>query len=73
MIVNNQEIEAKADSTLLQAAAALGIAIPTLCFHEALGPHGSCRVCLVEIVKGARPGLVASCTYPAEEGFRRDQ
>ena len=69
MIVNNQEIEAKEDSTLLQAASAMGIVIPTLCFHEALGPHGSCRVCLVEIVNGARPGLVASCTYPVEEGL----
>jgi bidirectional [NiFe] hydrogenase diaphorase subunit len=69
LVVDKNEIEVKEDTTILQAASSLGITIPTLCFHEALGPHGSCRICLVEIVKGARPGLVASCTYPAEEGL----
>jgi len=69
LIIDSQETEVEEGSTILQIASMLGIDIPTLCYHEALGPYGSCRVCLVEIVKGPRQGLVASCTYPVEEGL----
>lgn len=54
---------------VLEVAKDLGIHIPTLCNHEALLPFGSCRLCIVEIVKNNRSKLVTSCNYPAEEGL----
>ena len=53
--------------TVLQAAKAAKIEIPSLCYLKDVNKIGACRVCVVEI-KGHR-GLVASCVYPAEEGM----
>ena len=54
--------------TILEAAKKCGYEIPSLCaFNHGECNHGSCRVCLVEVV-GAR-GLVASCVYPVNEGM----
>ena len=54
---------------LIEAARALGIFIPTLCYHRALKPYGACRLCVVEVIKGRRKRLVTSCNYPAENGI----
>lgn len=55
--------------TILEAAKAVGIEIPTLCYHEQLEPYGACRICSVEIRAGSRARLVTACVYPAEEGL----
>ena len=55
-------------TTVLEAAKEMGIIIPTLCYHEGLSPYGACRVCMVEVVKGTRSSLEASCTLPVEQG-----
>jgi formate dehydrogenase major subunit len=60
--INGQEITAAGGQTVLEAATAAGIEIPTLCHHPALKPIGACRVCLVE-VKGQRT-LQPACTFP---------
>lgn len=60
--INDQEITAESGQTVLEAASAAGIEIPTLCHHPALKPIGACRVCLVEIT-GQR-GLQPACTFP---------
>jgi len=67
--INGQEIQAEEGQTVLEVAKANGIEIPTLCYHPLLEPYGGCRLCMVEIVAGGRPGLQTSCTYPAEEGL----
>ncbi|MFH1639291.1 MAG: 2Fe-2S iron-sulfur cluster-binding protein [Chloroflexota bacterium] len=54
--------------TVLQAAREMGIVIPTLCYHEGLKPYGACRICIVEVVKGNKSSLEASCTLPAANG-----
>ena len=54
-------------STVLQAARAANIRIPTLCYLKDVQCVGSCRMCLVEAT-GAR-GLVAACVYPVTEGM----
>lgn len=66
--INDQQVKAKAGQTILQAADDAGIYIPRLCFHPALEPSGSCRLCAVEI-EGQR-GLPAACTTPVSEGLR---
>ncbi len=53
--------------TLLEAARANGVFIPSLCDHPGLDPYAACRLCLVE-VKG-RKGLVPACSTTAEEGM----
>lgn len=65
--INNQEIEAVEGSTILEAARANNIHIPTLCYLKDLTGTGACRVCQVE-VKGAR-NLCAACIYPVSEGM----
>ena len=66
--VNDRELKARSGQTILQAADEAGIVIPRLCYHPALAPSGSCRLCAVEI-DGYR-GLPAACTTPVEEGMR---
>ena len=67
--VNGLEVSVEEGTTLLEAETFLGLPIPTLCHMEGLSPYGACRLCVVEIEKGANTKLVSSCTYPAEEGL----
>jgi len=53
--------------TVLEAALAAGIYIPTLCYDPDLEPYGGCRLCVVEI-EGMR-GLPTACTTPVVEGM----
>jgi len=69
LIINDEEVKATEGMTILEAAQSVGIDIPTLCYHEKLAPFGACRLCTVEIVKGQRSRLVASCVYPVEDGL----
>jgi bidirectional [NiFe] hydrogenase diaphorase subunit len=69
LTINGAEVRVPEDRTVLQAAKAIGVRIPTLCHHEALSPYGSCRLCVVEIVKDGRSRIVTSCNYPVREGM----
>jgi NADH dehydrogenase/NADH:ubiquinone oxidoreductase subunit G len=70
LTINGRQIQAKEGITLLEAARAHNIYIPTLCANEEVAPYGACRMCLVEIktAKG-RERLVTSCIYLVEEGL----
>ena len=52
--------------TIMEAAAAAGVYIPHLCHHPEFKPHGSCKLCTVNI--GGRLG--AACTNKAAEGMK---
>ena len=82
--IDGKKVEAEEGSTILREAQRLGIEIPTLCYHPALTPIGSCRLCIVEMTKGTRKSavrrtsfraaserarIVTSCNYPVEEGI----
>lgn len=67
--INDRALQVEEGTTILQAALDIGLKIPTLCHHKDLTPYGACRLCLVEIVGGGRPGLEASCVYKASEGL----
>ena len=69
LTMDGQEAEVEAGQTLLDSAKALGIEIPTLCHHKAVPPAGACRICVVEVTGGGRPGLVPACAYPAQDGL----
>jgi bidirectional [NiFe] hydrogenase diaphorase subunit len=67
--INDQEVEALPEWTVLDTAKEYGIHIPTLCYHEAVGPSGACRLCAVEVVEGNWSKVVISCMYPVKEGI----
>jgi len=50
--------------TIIEAATAAGIYIPHLCHHPEFTPHGSCKLCTVN-VNGRN---CSACTFPAMEG-----
>ena len=69
LTIDTQQVEAQEGQTLLQAAKSIGIEIPTLCYHPAVPAAGACRICVVEVTGGGRPGLVPACAYPAQDGL----
>ena len=54
-------------TTILEAARAASIDIPTLCFLKDINEVGDCRMCIVE-VEGRR-GFATSCIQKVEEGM----
>jgi len=69
LTINGEAVEAWEGMTLLQAAQSAGIFIPTLCHHKELTNFGACRLCSVEVIRGRRSRIVASCLYPVEDGI----
>ena len=65
--IDGKDVRAGDGMTVLEAAQAAGIAIPTLCHHEQLKPFGGCRLCIVEAKGRGWTGHVVSCVYPVEE------
>jgi len=62
--INGKKVQVEEGTTILEAAKANQVYIPTLCYHELLEPYGACRLCLVEVVKNGRRALTTSCNYP---------
>ena len=67
LTINGIAVEVPEGSTILEAANAAGIRIPTLCYLKDVNAIGACRMCLVE-VKGAK-AYCAACVYPVTEGM----
>jgi NADH dehydrogenase/NADH:ubiquinone oxidoreductase subunit G len=67
--INGVEVEASREENVLQVARRYGIYIPALCYHEAVTPYASCRLCIVEAKQGGRTRVVTACTYPARDGL----
>ncbi|MCH7553162.1 MAG: (2Fe-2S)-binding protein, partial [Chloroflexi bacterium] len=65
--IDGVEVEASRGQTVIEAARAVGISIPYLCWHPILKPYGACRMCVVE-VKGGR-GMPASCHTEVADGM----
>jgi formate dehydrogenase major subunit len=68
LTIDGEEVRVPAGTSVLRAAAEIGIRIPKLCATELLDAFGSCRLCLVQI-EGMR-GFPASCTTPVEAGMK---
>ncbi|HVI43183.1 MAG TPA: 2Fe-2S iron-sulfur cluster-binding protein [Anaerovoracaceae bacterium] len=67
--IDGREIEAFPGETILQAARREGIFIPSLCYSDATEPTNSCRLCMVEIIKGEKSQIVAACAFPTTDGL----
>ncbi len=65
--IDDKDVSAREDETILQVAQQNDIFIPSLCYMEGLSPVGACRMCLVEI-KGSSK-LLPACVTLVEEGM----
>ena len=64
--LDGEAVAFEAGDTVLVAARKAGHYIPHLCWHEGFPPHGSCKLCVVEI-DGRR---LSACAVAAQEGLR---
>ena len=68
--INGVNYEVAKGSTVLDAAVAAHIDIPTLCYLKGINEIGACRMCLVEASEGGKPfRMVTACVYPVSEGM----
>lgn len=65
--INERCVETAVGSTILDAARAVGIDIPTLCHEPELEPTAQCRMCLVSI--DGTPQLAPACATRARDGM----
>src|ERR1700757_331809 len=66
LTIDGREVTVPDGTTILDAAAQLGIEIPVLCHDDRYDPVGVCRMCVVDV--GARV-YAAACVRPCEEGM----
>jgi NADH-quinone oxidoreductase subunit G len=65
--IDGKEIEVAPGTTVIQAAAKLGIEVPHFCYHPDLPIDGNCRMCMVEIEK--MPRLQIACNTQVSDGM----
>ena len=75
VVINGKEYSVANGSTVLEAARAANIDIPTLCYLKDINEIGACRLCLVEVAEMRGPALgpwrmVTACVYPCTEGMQ---
>jgi NADH-quinone oxidoreductase subunit G len=76
IIIDGQEMDVPPELSMLQACELAGAEIPRFCYHERLSVAGNCRMCLIEVKMGGKPGPkpIASCAQqikdlpPVKEG-----
>lgn len=66
--INGQQVEVPAGTSILDAARATQVNIPTLCKHPDLVANGACGLCIVR-VEGMN-ALPRACTTPVEQGMQ---
>ncbi|GAB4089131.1 formate dehydrogenase subunit alpha [Hydrogenophaga soli] len=71
LTIDGHAVRVPQGTSLMRAAAQVGIQVPKLCATDSLEPFGSCRLCLVEVdgPNGPMKGCPASCTTPAQPGM----
>jgi len=67
LIIDGKRVSVKEGTSILEAAQAAAVEIPSLCFDPRMAPLGTCRLCVVQIE--GRPGLTTSCNTSVEEGM----
>ncbi len=67
LFIDTHPITVSDGATILDAARAAGVEIPTICFRADCRPSTSCMVCVVKLRD--RPHFVPACSMPAEEGM----
>ena len=65
--INGVSVSVPEGTTILDAAASVGIEIPSLCYLKDINEISACRVCCVEIEGEGK--LVPSCNNVVSEGM----
>ncbi|MBQ1400396.1 MAG: iron hydrogenase small subunit [Lachnospiraceae bacterium] len=67
LTIDGREAIVPEGTTILEAAASIGIRIPTLCYLKDINEISACRICVVEVENFER--LVTACTEKVSEGM----
>lgn len=67
LTIDHIPVEVQEGTSVMEAAAGIGITIPAMCFRPGFSNHPSCMVCLVK--DRDREHLVPSCAMPVSEGM----
>ena len=67
LTIDGREAIVPEGTTILEAAASIGIRIPTLCYLKDINEISACRICVVEVENFER--LVTACTEQVSEGM----
>lgn len=67
LTIDGKSVQVEKGTTILEAAATVGIKIPTLCWLQKVSPTGACRVCAVEVAGVER--TMTACNTPVKEGI----
>lgn len=65
LTIDGQKVSVPQGTTIMQAAATVGIDIPRLCYLKDINEISACKVCVVEIQGQNR--VVTACTTPVQE------
>ena len=68
LTIDGKSVQVEKGTTILDAAATVGIRIPTLCWLKKVSPTGACRVCAVEVAGVER--TMTACNTPVKEGIQ---
>lgn len=66
LTIDNRSIEVPKDYTVLEAAKALQVKIPTLCYHPDQEVKANCRICMVQERNGK---LIPACSTKVKSGM----
>src|SRR5512143_1246929 len=67
LTIDGRTVTAPAGATIREAAASIGISVPTVCFHPHFTANSLCRVCVVEVERSRV--LVPACSRAVEPGM----
>jgi NADH-quinone oxidoreductase subunit G len=66
--IDGQALVVESGKTIMDAANAVGIAIPHFCYHKKLSIAANCRMCLVQVEKAPKP--LPACATPVTDGMK---
>ena len=67
LTIDGKAVTVEEGTTILSAARANGILVPSLCYLKEINEVAACRICVVEVAGCER--LVAACNTPVAEGM----
>jgi NADH-quinone oxidoreductase subunit G len=70
--IDGKPTQIRKGAMIIEAADAIGIAIPRFCYHRKLPIAANCRMCLVDVEMGGRPmpKPQPACATPVAEGMK---
>ncbi|HEY0197722.1 MAG TPA: NADH-quinone oxidoreductase subunit NuoG [Rhodanobacter sp.] len=70
--VDGKPTQIRKGAMIIEAADAIGIAIPRFCYHRKLPIAANCRMCLVDVEMGGKPmpKPQPACATPVAEGMK---